>query len=62
MFYSRCAPDGDSAYITFPRRTVNWKNGAHKNTNEKWEMMNAVMKCGPEKGHWVVLSEIETKS
>ncbi len=31
-------------------------------TNGKSEIMNAVMKCGPEKGHWVVLSEIEKKS
>ena len=35
---------------------------AHTNANEKSEIKNAVMKCGPEKGHWVVLSEIETKS
>ena len=33
----------------------------HTNTYNKMENMNAVMKCGPEKGHLVVLSQIETK-
>ena len=31
----------------------------HTNTNEKSEIKNAVMKCGPEKGHWVVVRQSE---
>ena len=32
----------------------------HKlNTNEKVEIKNAVMKCGPEKGRWVVVRKFE---
>ena len=29
----------------------------HTNTNEKSEIKNAVTKCGPEKGLWVVVRQ-----
>ena len=32
---------------------------AHPNANEKSEIKNAVMKCGPEKGRWVVVRKFE---
>ena len=31
----------------------------HTNTKEKPEINDAVMKCGPEKGHWVVVRQCE---
>ena len=48
--------------VRFRGKLLTGRTKHTKTQMKKWEMMNAVMKCGPEKGHWVVLSEIETES